>query len=182
MKTPGQRVDEIFFISIQFRHDNSKFSLSSFDRITPYSKYSKCADAGVDVKLCVCNSHSENLTNPEHSRDINYSHKHNSEVGDELNSMLQSVLNHNITSIDVYGDECLYLIAQWNSAGVVYEALNNCKIVLKLNLSLKPVNLVLSTASSVDLTMLPHDGTFIAVGVRERGGDWSCGVSLTLNM
>ncbi|XP_045204675.2 uncharacterized protein LOC123557328 [Mercenaria mercenaria] len=165
--TDGQSVDEIFFISIQMMKD-SKFSLSSFERITPYSKYSNCTDKGVDVKLCICYFQNEDASTK--------SAFNSDEIDNILESLLYPELKHNITSVSMHGRECLFIISQSNKLGVVYEAFNNCEKQLMLKVLFKPVNLVLSTANVIDVSMASGDITFLAAGVSDVKNDWSCDI------
>lgn len=176
VETDGQVMDEIFFISVQMKN-NSRFSNSSFERVTPYSKYSKCADTNVDAKLCICqvNASKDALEIQGTHNPLIYDRK---KVEKVIKSMLYPGLTNNITLITVHGQECLYIVSQSNKAGIIYDTFNNCKVSFKVKFLFKTRNLILSSGNSVHLDMLPNDSTFVTAGVSESGSVWSCELSV----
>lgn len=52
---PGFKEDEVFKVSVkQYAQAKDKVWLTSFVRVSTYSKFESCADKSVDIKLCAC--------------------------------------------------------------------------------------------------------------------------------
>jgi hypothetical protein len=164
VETDGQTVDEFFFISVIIKDLN--VSRSKYERVTPYDKYSSCSDKDVEAQLCICNDLNE--------RDANTTALNISSAEYVMKSILYSNLHHNVTSINVDGDACLYVIEQFNESGIVYDSFNDCNTSLTLRLLFRQVNINISTANTVEINLSPGDIKFLAAGVSNK--KWSCSV------
>ena len=169
VETDGQSTEEMFFVTLV--NTDSNISMIRYERMTTYSKYNKCCDKGVDVKICICDSPNERVENKK----INTSVHRN-----VLTNILYSNLKHNITSIRVHDDVCLFLIEQFNEYDIVYEAFNDCNSTLTLRLFFRPVNIKLSPGSMVSVKMFSGDIKFLAAGVSSE--KWSCHVNVDIKI
>ncbi|KAH3843009.1 uncharacterized protein LOC127876688 [Dreissena polymorpha] len=63
VEATGQQPSEVFFITLY--RDPMSITTGPYERTTPYSPYTQCADTGVKVNLCICDKNvaSEELTN-----------------------------------------------------------------------------------------------------------------------
>ncbi|WAQ97890.1 hypothetical protein MAR_022263 [Mya arenaria] len=83
--TPGQNQSEIFFITLYITDKN--ISTGAFERITPYSTYSKCVDNGVELQLCICDKNTAQLADKNTTLLL---HKNTARKTDKITALLSS--------------------------------------------------------------------------------------------
>lgn len=181
--SPKQRQNEIFFVTFSLNIEEKQLATSAFERITPYSIYSGCADNGVELKLCVCDSNitlaSEHLTYNKKA----ILHLQSAQITDSdlVDGMVSSLLNEDMeASVSVIkgtSKQCLYIVRQQNSAGVIYQGLSVCQNILDIVITFKYENLLLSNPRVLKLTLRPMDVLHIISGVViSWGHKWKCDI------
>ncbi|KAK3576865.1 hypothetical protein CHS0354_012918 [Potamilus streckersoni] len=147
---------EVLFVALKVPLNTAKpLQLVKFERITPYSQYSKCANKTVNLQLCVCD-----LTNHEQVRN-------SSSV--TQSAFLMDVDQKLIRSGS--GLECIYLMKKSNENGFRFDVLNMCSNTIKGKVIVYVKNIVLSTLyMPVEFRLMSGEIKFLVAGVRRNQG------------
>ncbi|XP_072171542.1 uncharacterized protein [Diadema setosum] len=164
--------EEIFFVtmmmSLSKSSSTSGLRLMSYERLTAYSQYGKCADSGVATKLCVCSLATSHVA------------RESVEYG-------ATPIWHNISSFYATREsvlkavtKCLHVYERRTQNGVVLEASCECRDKLYLvEVSAKSVNVIPSRDLPVKEVLKPGMRTFlIAFMQKVSKSPWSLEYSL----
>ncbi|KAJ8298239.1 hypothetical protein KUTeg_024770 [Tegillarca granosa] len=157
---------EIFVVAIRMtRGRKGQFELMSYERITPYSIYSACCDAGVDVKLCICNSKAKSRF---------------SDLIDQSGEGIQETLS--LHSRKEYIDpelKCFYFVITEsdNNHGFIMEAVNVCQnSTYRLSVGFWKKNMITTNLQSkIETVLQSGDVTLVFAAVqrnRNHPSDW----------
>ncbi|XP_076456688.1 uncharacterized protein LOC143290987 [Babylonia areolata] len=161
---------EIFFVSMEVQLGGNSavrpgVILERLDRITPYSKFSVCADRGVELRLCVC--------------DVNATHDPRKSISETSAAHFDFHLRPEIFVADGTG-ECLQLILKKNKHGGVFSAANVCTgKVFKVVFSLETSEMIVSDAMPREARVFPGQEEFLCMAVATAPKvDWSWAFTL----
>ncbi|XP_064608073.1 uncharacterized protein LOC135472482 isoform X2 [Liolophura sinensis] len=138
---------EVFLVMVQSGNSISDhISILSYERISTYGIYRKCADKSIDVKLCICS-----LSDP-----------HSKVHPPSLSSLQQPVFYTETAVSKIEREEpvaCLYLLRREYLSGVNFEVANVCQDrTFTFTFDLKTINTVSSvTAWPLSLSLSPGD-------------------------
>lgn len=165
---------EVFIVAIRMtRGRKGQFELMSYERISPYSIYSTCCDAGVDVKLCICNTKRKSEFD---------------QVFDQSGEGLQEALSLHTRKEYIDPElKCFYFILteSINNHGVIMEAINECSnSTYRLSTGFWKTNMITTNLQSkTENLLLSGDVTFVLAAVqrnRNHPSDWKYNVKITL--
>ncbi|KAI8797882.1 hypothetical protein BgiBS90_000185 [Biomphalaria glabrata] len=157
----------IFFVALSITHNEdltSHAALIKYDRITPYGAFSKCADDGVDLSLCVCNLRDEKSSTEQ----SNY--KGFDFLGDNL--MPNFDVQVQVLSCE---DECMQLMTFKHIKGAAIFVVNSCAdriFQLKIKLEAKD-DIIYSPAPSNPVIISPEGMVNIGLLYDSTGKDWT---------
>ncbi|KAL8616787.1 hypothetical protein ACOMHN_017824 [Nucella lapillus] len=156
---------ETFFVSMVVQLNNNNASrpsviLEKLDRITPYSKFSVCADPAVKLELCVC--------------DVNSTQE--SRKGVEEKDSADFYLRSEVFVAEGT-KECLRLIVKKNEHGGVFSVANVCRgRIFHVLFSLETAEMIVSDAAPQERSVFPRQELFLAMAVKiapKAAWDWS---------
>ena len=164
---------EIFFVAMQARlgRDNSSTGgivLETLDRITPYSKFSVCADRTVKLQLCLCD------VNVTKGRDVDTKLPTAEELGDEGLFLRSDVF------VAEHTEKCLVLVVRKNRHGGVFSVANVCEgRMFEVLFTLETSQMIVSDAMPRQETVFPGQELFLCMAVKNAPqANWSWSFSL----
>ena len=185
--TPSQHQNEIFFITLYLNHTDLQLSSHAFERITPYSVYSLCADNGVDLSLCVCNQNvyrraHDAESDPGKQEPLTWTEDNLLDVAKKLISDMEYEDMDSITfNIQVQGEDCMFIVRQSNSAGFSYTGFNLCSEAVNIKFTIFANNLILSENKDVTVRFKVGDIVHVLSGVvANMNKEWECDVKTTV--
>ncbi|XP_046355258.2 uncharacterized protein LOC124134461 [Haliotis rufescens] len=168
---PSYPHHEVFMVSVQ--SNNGQFVLNKFDRLSPYSKYSVCADKGVQLQLCICNigDHQVEMERLPPLSDAGLLRR-------------QDLLMHASIVKVKESEDCLYRMNQENEDGLTVSMMNVCSTtVIHVSVAVDTVGMEALTGKSVQADLRPGEIRFLFAGVAKsvKTWNWSYQVQFTLN-
>lgn len=168
---------EIFFVAMHAQLGSSNSSrgsiiLETLDRITPYSKFSVCADSTVKLQLCICDVNETN-----NSRTDGRFHTPE-ELGNYGLFLTPEVY------IAEHSQKCLALIVKKNKHGGVFSVANTCKgKVFDAFFELETTQMIVSDAMPRHEIVFPGQELFLCMAVTEAPrAEWSWSFTLRHQM
>lgn len=166
---------EVFFVAMQARlggGNNSRGSiiLETLDRITPYSKFSVCADSTVKLQLCVCDVN----MNVTRGKDLDAKLPTAQELGDEGLFLRSEVFFARNTQ------ECLILVVRKNKHGGVFTVANVCEgTMFEVLFMLEASEMIVSDAMPRQEKVFPGQELLLCMAVKNApSADWSWSFTL----
>jgi hypothetical protein len=161
-----RKTEEIFDVQVSFamKDKANGITLNDMIRVSPFNKYEKCTDKGVDPKLCACHADRRN----------------NTLWRNEL--YLKTVSQENFKlkpRTQILDQPCLAIISRvrrktigarrWQNAIQTYEAVNACPdVTYKLTISFKKARRTrISLRRLKPFTLLPRTVTFLLTAKNE---------------
>jgi hypothetical protein len=161
-----RKTEEIFDVQVSFamKQNANGITLNDMIRVSPFNKYEKCTDKGVDPKLCACHADQRN----------------NTLWRNEL--YLKTVSQENFKlkpRTQILDQPCLAIISRvrrkhigagrWQNAIQTYEAVNACPYVTyKLTIRFKKARKTqISLKYPKSVTLLPRTVTFLLTAKNE---------------
>ena len=159
-QSSSSQTGEIFFVAMQLELDkgdtkDGSVILQTLDRITPYSKFSVCADASVKLQLCLC--------------DVNATMDKRADKGmaslEDLGKDRLSLTSEVFTAEG--SDGCLVLILRKNNAGGVFSVANVCQgRMFQVLFRLEVVEMIVSDAMPSEKRVFPGQELFLCMAVK----------------
>ncbi|CAL1531526.1 unnamed protein product [Lymnaea stagnalis] len=165
---------EIFFVAIIITYDYQKTSyaavLDMYDRLTPYSKFSACAD-DIDLALCVCDT--------SKPRRVSASARQVQQFDDYSTMALLPNFKPVVRSLNSDGN-CMILVTIKHANGAVIFTANTCKDK-RFSLSTQLDSKIMYSVSPTGVIM---PGGMVAVGLlySEQSSDWLFSINVECNM
>ncbi|XP_013402922.1 uncharacterized protein LOC106168430 [Lingula anatina] len=167
--------EDIFFITVNsYLGKTTKLVLRNYERITSYSKYGECADQGVSLKLCICDTEKT-------ERDFNFNRPVN--WVDELPQL--RMLNAK-TSIFVPAESedgnCLKVFLRRHGNGASFEIANVClskQVEVKMDFVMK--NMDASSPLPAECVLYPGQIKFVVTvtqKVEHLKWEWNFNLSM----
>ncbi len=165
-----RKTEEIFDVQVSFamKKNTNGIILNNLVRVSPFNKYEKCTDKGVDPKLCACHADQRN----------------NTLWRNELYSKTASQENFKLKPrTQILDNPCLAIISRvrrkkivrgvWQDAIKTYEAVNACPdVTYKLIISFKKARKTrISLRHPESVSLLPRTVTFLLTAEN----DWKFG-------
>lgn len=177
----SQVQNEIFFLTLQQNYSENRLSTRAFERITPYSIFSVCADTGVDIKMCVCdrNSSSSSKNHQSFSKHKFQLNLHSSDSAilarEIISSIVHEEMDQSVSMAQVEGNKCFYIIRQSNKAGVIYSGLSICDDLIEVVITFQADNVLLSESTPTVFNVNPWNVRQIITGVvKDDRHSWQC--------
>ncbi|KAK3099173.1 hypothetical protein FSP39_000523 [Pinctada imbricata] len=135
---PGQR-PEVFFVAVRSWTNLGVMELLSYERTTPYSHFSVCADKGVNLNLCVCSSnHRSKAKTSWYDIVRNPDTVSEEDVSPPLDTKMEVERLEN-------SNDCLVMVTLKNKKGINVYVANTCqKGVFDVEIALKRKNMIIS--------------------------------------
>lgn len=189
VSSKSQSQNEIFFVTFILNNKDQSISASAFERVTPYSIYTKCADKGVDANLCVCdlsasdsssmNSKALNADSAKADWFESVKKKRLALAEEIISDLTYEEMDLSTSTLRIHSENCLYLVRESNQAGVTYSGINLCTSVVEVNISFHTENLLLSDKGAIPLHFNPSDILQIISGVViDLKKEWICDVKM----
>ncbi|CAB3984816.1 Sodium potassium calcium exchanger 5 [Paramuricea clavata] len=161
-----RKTEEIFDVQVSFamKDKANGITLNDMIRVSPYNKYEKCTDKGVDPKLCACHADRRNNTlwrNELYLKTTtqeNFKLKPRTQILDQpCLAIISRVRRNNIGA------------GRWQNAIETYEAVNACPdVTYKLTISFKKARKTqISLKYPKSVTLLPRTVTFLLTAKNE---------------
>jgi len=165
--TPGQNQSEIFFITLN--NNRREITADSYERTSPYAPYFVCKDRGVEPALCVCNKSlgKDDFYNP-FSQYLGRIDK--TIVNDFVRQATNRDMRVKTFPYGVNNDQCIFLIEQTNSAGIIYDVVSFCKKAVEVTFNIDTRNLVHMSKLSATVQLRPLDMRLVYAGVEDKPG------------
>ncbi|CAH1777557.1 unnamed protein product [Owenia fusiformis] len=151
----GPQFEEVFFVAVKTKHSsNFTMELLTFERMSKYSHFSKCADTDVKLPLCICDI---NQAQPIKSQDF-------SAILSSPPYILQT--ESEIFTPEEISGKCLHVITRRYKQGANFEIYNSCNDKgFNIGFSLKTENMEITSEMPVEKHLLPGDVTFLVVAI-----------------
>ncbi|XP_066286633.1 uncharacterized protein [Branchiostoma lanceolatum] len=148
--------EDIFTVVVQFdENEDTAMTLLGYERVSKYGHYSKCADKGVNVKLCVCS-----LKKPLKPPNVNKVPR--------WNLHYPMVLGRK-TKVSELDKGCLFALYRQNESGVSFELANVCpSFSYTVWFDLEVSNMHRSVRTSPKKDLKPGDIQFTVVLLQTR--------------
>ena len=171
---PGSESKEIFLVVVKTAlGTDAGMTLLTFDRITAYSRFSRCADKGVNVKLCVCS-----LEEP--IRKLDFSNppdwlKYSKRIFDRKSEPFP---------VEKGQTHCLYVMTRRYSKGASFEIANVCsKGTYQVEFDLSVINMEVSSLMPLEAVLHPGEMTFLCSAVQTLVHlDWQWKYSISVSL
>ena len=161
-----RKTEEIFDVQVSFamKQNANGITLNDMIRVSPFNKYEKCTDKGVDPKLCACHADQRNNTlwrNELYLKTVsqeNFKLKPRTQILDQpCLAIISRVRRKNIGA------------GRWQNAIQTYEAVNACPYVTyKLTIRFKKARKTqISLKYPKPFTLLPRTVTFLLTAKNE---------------
>ncbi|KAI8502957.1 hypothetical protein Bbelb_196590 [Branchiostoma belcheri] len=148
--------EDIFTVVVQFdENEDAAMTLLGYERVSKYGHYAKCADEGVNVKLCVCS-----LKKPLKPPEVNKVPR--------WNLHYPMVLGRK-TKVSELDKGCLFALYRQNESGVSFELANVCpNFTYTVWFDLEVSNMNRSVRNSPKKDLKPGDLQFTVVLLQTR--------------
>lgn len=162
---------EVFFVAVTIEESSeslgdSRSSLDMYDRITPYSKYSLCADH-IDLALCICDISKPVLSsNVEVPKTPDY-------------ASLKLIPDFQIQVTKLESDSmCLVLVTYKHAHGAVMFIANTCSdLSFNVATSINSKDEILYFAHTTPSVVLPGGMVVIGFIYNDQTSDWTSSLS-----
>ncbi|XP_059178631.1 uncharacterized protein LOC131957842 [Physella acuta] len=162
---------EVFFVAVTIKESSGsqggpRVSLEMYDRITPYSKFSPCAD-DVDLALCICDI----------SKPVVSSNDQVPKIPDYASLKLIPDFQMQVTQLES-DSMCLVLVTVKHAHGAVMCIANTCSdLGFNVAASIKAKDDIVYFTPTTTIVVLPGGMVVVGFIYNDRNSDWTSSLS-----